>query len=154
MRLFRFVLAVSVLGAASCGQPAPLSFPELEPRGGLPSGFVWQFQNGPDFYVYRATSPSLPRVQVGIYFGTAPERLPESKDAGTPGVVANQPVVWRHSFADGVHRADTALPYRHSPSSVSITVHAWVTAPTADDLTRLQASLATVQFRPRATGSA
>ena len=154
MTLFKVLLAVSLLGVASCGQPAPLLFPELAPRGGLPSSFAWQFQDGPDFYVYRATSPSLPTAQAGIYFGAAPERQPGPESTGTPGILAGRRVMWQNSFSEGVYRADTVLSYRHGSSYVSITVHAWVAGPTAEDLARLQASLSTVTFVSRSTGSA
>jgi hypothetical protein len=39
-----------IVGHFSEGIDHPI-FPVLEPKGGVPSGFEWEFDQGPDFYI-------------------------------------------------------------------------------------------------------
>ena len=148
------LLVTLAIVLAACGSPTPTAFPELEPHGGLPSDFAWQFKDGPDFYVYEASSPSHPNCSVGLYFGTAPQFHPSATAQGRSGTLAGHPVVWEESVVDGLHRADTVLPYRHSAAHTELAIHAWVVAPRDADLGLFRASLATVSFSPRGNGPA
>ena len=149
--LLSSLLAVTV---AFCGNQTSLSFPELEPVGGIPVGYTWKLENGPDFYIYRASTAKISDTQLAIYFGTAPQFIPSATATGHAGTVSGHAVVWEHSVDNGVQQSDTVFPYRHSSAHEELKIHAWVRAPETESREALEKSLPSVSLRLRKTGPA
>jgi hypothetical protein len=145
----RIAFVVAVLSVA-CARTESQHFPELEVVGGLPSGFIWQFQNGPDFYVYRATSPTQPEGEVGVYFGRAPSFKPNAEASPEIGSFAGKAVAWE-APAQPVRplRRDALLPYRYSGTTLELKLHLWVQATSREQLTELIHALSGAKVRER-----
>jgi|ERR1019366_2778564 hypothetical protein len=150
----RLVFGVAVLLAA-CTRTGPQHFPELEVVGGVPSGFTWRFQNGPDFYVYRATSSAQPESEVGIYFGRAPSFSPNAEASPEVGSFVGKAVAWE-APARPAHllRRDALVPYRHNSSSLELKLHLWVQASSREQLAELMGALSSAKVRARGAGPA
>jgi hypothetical protein len=148
----RLVLGVAVLLAA-CARTGSQPFPELEVVGGVPSGFTWQFQNGPDFYVYRATSSTQPESVVGVYFGLHPSFSPNAKASPEAGSFAGRAVAWE-APARPAHllRRDALVPYRYNSSSLELKLHLWVQASSREQLAELMGTLSGAMVRTRGAG--
>jgi len=149
-RLLGFALAAAVV--AACSRTDHARFPELEVVGGIPPDFSWHFQNGPDFYIYRATSDSRPGTEVGAYFGRAPSFKPGAQASPEIGSFAGHNVAWEApSQPARALRRDALLPYRHSRESLELTLHLWVQAGSAEELSALQRALGAAKLRERGT---
>jgi len=130
---FSILLSPFIVGHFPGGTDHPI-FPVLEPKGGVPSGFEWEFDQGPDFYMDRATRPNDEQTVAGIYFGLHPNRFIASDLAKTEGeIVASWAVTWAVSDPPRCRlRRETYLPYQQSPRHLGLQLHVWVTA--ADEL--------------------
>ena len=148
------VVGSAVACARADGRSAQLPFPELEVVGGLPAGFSWQFKNGPDFYVYRGTSPSEPESEVGIYFGNAPSFRPQPGTRELASVVAGHDVLWNISAGGPPFLGEALVLYRYDKQTAQIKLHIWVAASTSARLSELQEALTTARIRPRKGGRA
>jgi len=71
-----------------------VDFPELRPVCVLPRSLSWSFQDGPDFYVYRAADPRRPSLGLGIYFGNFPSLHRPELANSLPGIVAGAAIEW------------------------------------------------------------
>ena len=150
----RLAFGVAVL-LAGCTRAGSQRFPELEIVGGVPSGFTWQFQNGPDFYVYRATSSAQPESAVGVYFGRAPSFHPNAEASPEVGSFAGKAVAWEAPARPaGPLRRDALVPYRHNYSSLELKLHLWVQASSKEQLTELMAALSGAKVQARKAGPA
>lgn len=129
--------------------------PDLEPVGGLPDGCEWQFQDGPDFYIYQANCPD-DTSGVGIYFGNMPNfDLPKGvfpKDfPRKPGCVASRHISW--IVLDGkeditVHPFYRTAIFEYQYSIyVPLKLHVWVFAESEGDLEELLHSLEDLRIR-------
>jgi hypothetical protein len=148
------MLGVAILLAA-CNRAGPPRFPELEVVGGLPPGFTWRFQNGPDFYVYRATSAAQPESEVGVYFGRAPSFSSNAEASPEVGSFAGKAVAWEAPARPaGPLRRDALVPYRHNSSSLELKLHLWVQAPSKEQLSELMAALRGAKVQARRAGPA
>jgi hypothetical protein len=134
---------LALLMTALCtGYQEGQAFPELEPRGGGPAEFKWQYENGPDFYVFYATTPSDPRSYAGIYFGLHPKFTPPATKATETTSVLGKSVVWYDTgTATQKFRREAIVDYRHSARHLELKLHIWLVAASREKLTEMMHAL-------------
>ena len=147
-------ILLALSGAATAGD----EFPEIKPEGACARGFASQFQEGPDFYIWRCTR-ELPAPNSnsgsGIYFGLHPAlSKPDSGVTRIAGVVAGEPVNWAQ-WPDGTTiRREAVLDYRHSKEHLAIKLHIFVSAHSESELDQIVEALAKARFVERTPNAA
>ena len=117
-------------------------FPELEPRGGVLEGFKWQYENGPDFYVFYATTPGDPQSYAGIYFGLHPKFTPPATKGTETTRILGIPVAWYDTgTATQKFRREAIVDYRHSARHLELKIHIWLVAASREKLTEMMQAL-------------
>ena len=132
------LLAVLLLFGGCASRQPVYNSTDLTIAGGIPDGYVWNRENGPDFDVWRATSAANEKPIAGVYVGGRPSY---SRGSGTvtDGHFGSRRVKWEHSQS-GL-RADTLFTHDPGPCYGETKIHVWAAAETQSDLTQLLSSL-------------
>ncbi len=114
----------------------PRQAPAFQPRADLPPGFTWHYEQGPDFYVYRALRDSDPAAaELGIYFGDHPGLREFAEQRMEQGNAFGYNIrCMTYSDADAWHY-QTLLPFGR------LTLHIWIYAQEHEDSAALLDSL-------------
>lgn len=139
-----------VIGMASAAaqEPDALACPEL-PAG---SGFAWEFQLGPDFFVCRARPTDGGRQSFGVYQGFAPNFHPENGERRESGIVGGHDVTWYAITRDdtGFNLAqETMFDLEPLPDGAAPKAHVWAYADTEEQLAQMLGVLKIVKFNNR-----
>lgn len=143
MKRHRLIITTVVLLAVVVGSYMLLlgtdamegQFPELRPTLDAPPGYAWEFNDGPDFYIWLlAQSEKIGkrhRSGVGIYFGHHPNlSATEKATERVSGRACGKQVSWlvqRNQHTDDPWvRRDAVLKYDHGPGYCAIALHVWV----------------------------
>lgn len=129
-------------------------FPELKPVGELPGSMEWTFQDGPDFYVYRAVSKENSLLGLGFYFGYFPSPHHPDFTESQPGEVAGAVIAWRTGLveSDGstllLREAIFDYPPHGDPARVSnpLQIHVWANADSEAGMNSLVLALRKLSF--------
>jgi hypothetical protein len=96
---------------------------DLKLEEGLPPGYLWLMSRGPDFDIYRASSPdgeSRVAVYLGYYGQLSQQLLAQN---GEPGRFAGIPVRWYRMKEDGELKALAFVErYMHASCYESINI--------------------------------
>jgi len=119
---------------------------ELMPKQGLPDGYAWLFEPGPDFYTFHAHHPEKERSGAGLYFGRHPNLQVPEECPEEPGRVGPTEVSWScvESEQDGGPLFERHALFGLTPrgSEDPVWVHVWIFSNTQAELTALLSGLA------------
>jgi hypothetical protein len=124
-------------------------FPELKPSSKLENDFIWQFKNGPDFYVYSGTVDSNSLPFVGIYFGLYPNLKAQEKSEKSTGIIAGEKIMWSTVTNSDLFEQEVVFLYKHSPNYFDIKIHVWIVGKSINELTKLKEKLKDLKFIER-----
>ncbi len=125
---------------------------DLMPKEGLPDGYIWHFEPGPDFYTFRAHHPGKEQAGVGIYFGRHPNLQVPADCPKEPGRVGPIEVSWfsMEPEQDGQPRFERHTLFGSAPQGAQdpVWIHVWVFSDAQADLAALQSGLAGLILEP------
>lgn len=161
-RTITIILMISVSAFIFCNNKnddnhnndlANLKFPELKPVGGLPDGYIWKFEDGPDFYLYYGTNLEDDSSGIGIYFGLHPDfSIPEDAEKDN-GKVGAREVTWviydNYENYNRRYYFETLFEYKHDDDFFPISIHLWIYSNSDEELENLLKSLEKVRFEER-----
>jgi hypothetical protein len=128
----------------------------FEPQDGLPKGYTWILQEGPDFDVYHANKLGDETSGIGIYLGNMPNYFYDAKDLPCEsGRILSREISW--VVMDGTEETvhpffrETVLNYRHGVGFLYTEVHVWAYASQQDELDVILNNLQGLRLKPMAT---
>ncbi len=130
-----------------------VKFPELKPVCDLPAPLSWVFQDGPDFYIYRAIHPVDSSTRIGLYFGHFPGHHRPRPTGTLPGIVASTPIIWNVNDPDfrlGLFRETIFVypPHSRLPGlTAPLKIHVWINADSVDSMNELTTALENLKFQ-------
>jgi hypothetical protein len=132
------------------GDAPLLEFPELVPQDGLPAGYEWEFNDGPDFYVYRSENEDG-RTGVGMYFGMHPNFEEKENVKKEVGYIAGKKVEWSIDSSQEVgtprHFRQTVFKYKHSKEYYEIQIHTWIYSDELEEVLDFQKNLRDLKYK-------
>jgi hypothetical protein len=121
------------------------------PEGGIPEGYSWQLDAGPDFDVYYAQNPTQGDAGVGMYLGRSPN-FPESANSPCEsGRLLGTEVCWvvMDGSEEKTHAFYRTTLLKHQRTMYHpIYIHIWVFAEDESELQLLMDSLKDLRIRP------
>lgn len=142
--------AVFASGTAPAAGHAPREYRLIRPEGGIPDGFAWQKEPGPDSVVFRAMSREEPEAGFGMYVGLHPSFKGADASCKRAGFVAGLAVRWcpekPNDEDSSATFVQTLLEYSPCDTCLPLQLHIWVGAPTHVRLEELLAGLGSAKF--------
>lgn len=148
MKAFATIALMIWVAPAVAQEPGAQDCPELPAH----SGFAWEFELGPDFFVCYARPTSGGKQSFSVYQGFAPNFRPESSALRESGIVGGHDVVWYAIMEDdtGFKLArQTVFDLAPLADGATPKAHVSVYADSADELARIFVILESTKFNNR-----